>query len=326
MELKEFQGLALRTESQIDDIKIDRHYLAQLLRIVVATSELLDGIKKGVFYNKTAKLDDNSKVYLRDIVRATKSLNSGFEGFDKPSTALFANRLPLDNIDPRMFHGLLGILTEAGELGAALLKAVDDENHSIDAVNVQEEMSDIAWYEAIIHDTANLDWGQGLTNVIEKLRIRYPDKYSDYNADNRNLEAERAALEVGVITPEEQARINTFKPVAGDKSTPIECSGGRSVNLSTGEYSMTVDDVSSTGFLTPEDLSALRSERGYRNADSPWPVHTAANPPPADLGKTMQAFISAPLGEPLSKQKWSELYEQNWCACGKNTSCECKAP
>lgn len=197
MDLQEFQKLALRTESEVKDIKINREGLANLLHIVVGVTELLDGVKKAVFYNKTTKLDEQSKLHIRNIMRATKALSTQTETGPSASAALQAVGNPLDNVNPRVFHGLIGIVTEAGELAAALLKAVEDPAYQIDAVNVQEEMSDIAWYEAILHDAMSLDWEQGHVNVIEKLRIRYPDKYSDYHADNRNLDAERAALEVG---------------------------------------------------------------------------------------------------------------------------------
>lgn len=198
MELKEFQGLALRTESHIEGIKLNRSNLITLLKVVVAVTEILDGIKKAAFYNKTTKLQDNLAVHLGEVIRLMTSLQTKNVENGPVGTIMDTNET-LSDIDPRVFHGILGIITESGELAQALLNAVDGSK-PIDAVNVQEEMSDIAWYKAILHDTLGLDWGQGLTNVIEKLRIRYPDKYSDYAADNRNLEAERAALEVGVAS------------------------------------------------------------------------------------------------------------------------------
>jgi NTP pyrophosphatase (non-canonical NTP hydrolase) len=200
MELKEFQQLALRTESHIDGIRVNRQNLITLLKMTVALTEILDGIKKAAFYNKTQKLETYFVNHITSIGDMAKDLE--WQSRAKGATeAIIDTKEFIPNVDPRVFHGILGIVTESGELAAALLKGVEDSNHTIDAVNVQEEMSDIAWYEAILHDTLKLDWGQGLTNVIEKLRIRYPDKYSDYHADNRNLEAERAALEVGVTTP-----------------------------------------------------------------------------------------------------------------------------
>lgn len=197
MELEEFKGLALRTESQIEGIKLNRENVALLLRMFVSLSEVLDGLKKAAFYNKTEKLDSEFSAHLSDIAKAGEKLAWSVSGRGVLGTLIDSDE-SVPNVSPRVFHGILGILTESGELGEALLKSFENGDHVIDAVNVQEEMSDIAWYEAILHDELGLNWEQGLVNVIEKLRIRYPDKYSDYAAANRNLAAERAALEVGV--------------------------------------------------------------------------------------------------------------------------------
>lgn len=218
MELKQFQGLALRTESQIQGIKLNRSNLITLLKVVVVVAEILDGIKKATFYNKTAKLEDGLPSNLIQLMQLVQELQWSTQGRGPLGATMDANET-MENIDPRVFHGILGIITESGELAAALLKSVEDPNHTVDAVNVQEEMSDIAWYKAILHDTLKLDWGQGLDNVINKLRIRYPDKYSDEAADNRDLDAERAALEVGVTTPELRhwpLPTVTFDPVKDD--------------------------------------------------------------------------------------------------------------
>ena len=198
MELNEFQGLALRTESQISGIKLNAGNLVSLLKVVIEVTEILDAVKKAVFYNKTAKLEGDLTARLHalaTLIEALKWQNSG----RGPVGAIMAEE-SIKNVDPRVFHGILGIITESGELASALLKSIENEGTPIDPVNIQEEMSDIAWYKAILHDSLNLDWGQGLENVINKLRIRYPDKYSDEAAANRDLDAERAALEVGVDT------------------------------------------------------------------------------------------------------------------------------
>lgn len=204
MELKEFQGLALRTESHIDGIKLNRQNLINILKVVVTVTEMLDGIKKAAFYNKTGKLETSYSTHVDTLIAL--AMDIGADDSDNGALgAVLDEDETISNLDPRVFHGILGIITESGELASAMLKSIEDPNHTVDAVNIQEEMSDIAWYKAILHDTLGLDWNQGLINVINKLRIRYPDKYSDEAADNRNLDAERAALEVGVKPVSESA-------------------------------------------------------------------------------------------------------------------------
>ena len=196
MELNQFQGLALRTESQISGIKLNAGNLVSLLKVVIEVTEILDAVKKAVFYNKTAKLEGDLTARLHALATLIEALSWQNSGRG-PVGAIMAEET-IKNVDPRVFHGILGIITESGELASALLKSIENEDTPIDPVNIQEEMSDIAWYKAILHDSLNLDWGQGLENVINKLRIRYPEKYSDDAAANRDLESERAALEVGV--------------------------------------------------------------------------------------------------------------------------------
>lgn len=51
---------------------------------------------------------------------------------------------------------------------------------------------------AMLHHVASwfdLDFFQCLTNNIEKLKVRYPEKFTEEAAQNRDLEAERAKLE-----------------------------------------------------------------------------------------------------------------------------------
>ena len=52
----EFQPLALRTEAKIETVKTSQRLLVALLVANVATAELLDAIKKQVFYKNDKKL------------------------------------------------------------------------------------------------------------------------------------------------------------------------------------------------------------------------------------------------------------------------------
>ena len=202
MQLEEFKGLALRTESQIDGISLDRDKIVILLTILVELVGILDGLKKAVFYKKVSKLDSEFIGHLIKMGELIAELRASSDNTEQPASEMLfsSNGDYLHGIDPRVFHGILGIITESGELAEALLKVMRGEVDEIDPINIQEEMSDIAWYKAILHDVLKLNWGQGLRNVIEKLNIRYPEKFSDYFADNRDLDAERAALSVGFET------------------------------------------------------------------------------------------------------------------------------
>lgn len=190
----EFQPLALRTEAKIDSVKTSKQLLIALLVANVATAELLDAIKKQVFYKNDKKLLEKTAEHTQQLADMAQLIKDEFvEGELGPDS--FNDEI---EVNSRVFHALLGIITEAGELSDALLNAVT--GGGIDAVNLQEEATgDMGWYRAILNDELGLDEYQGLTNVINKLRTRYPDKFTNELAANRNLEAERKHLEVGVV-------------------------------------------------------------------------------------------------------------------------------
>lgn len=190
----EFQPLALRTEAKIDSVKTSKRLLIALLVANVATAEILDAIKKQVFYKNDKKLLEKTAEHTQQLADMAQLIKDEFvEGELGPDS--FNDEI---EVNSRVFHALLGIITEAGELSDALLNAVTGAG--IDAVNLQEEATgDMGWYRAILNDELGLDEYQGLTNVINKLRTRYPDKFTNELAANRNLEAERKHLEVGVV-------------------------------------------------------------------------------------------------------------------------------
>ena len=70
--------------------------------------------------------------------------------------------------------------------------AYDKEIDVVAEVNILQELSRSVKYEM---DMEDLDLKSILQNNIDKLRVRYPEKFSNYNAINRNLKAERKELE-----------------------------------------------------------------------------------------------------------------------------------
>jgi NTP pyrophosphatase (non-canonical NTP hydrolase) len=188
MDLKQYVADATRTESRIDEVKTNPSALLELLQAQVAIGSMLDQLKKNIFYGKpidTAKFD----LYRQDILDAMDYFrpipglrHATHDGLSKPI-----------NIDPRLFHAIIGAITEAAELGEALRKALDSE--SPDVINVLEEFGDINWYEAIAVDTLGGDFQQLLEKNIAKLKARFPDKFTSENAIVRDLEKERSILE-----------------------------------------------------------------------------------------------------------------------------------
>lgn len=96
----------------------------------------------------------------------------------------------------KLFHYLIGIGTEAGELQDALKKTVV-YGKPLDRVNLKEEVGDVCWYLARLLDHLGSSFEEVMEININKLRARYGEKFSEYAALNRNLENERKVLENG---------------------------------------------------------------------------------------------------------------------------------
>lgn len=98
--------------------------------------------------------------------------------------------------DMNLLHAAMGIGTEAGELLDAFKRKLF-YGKPLDVVNVKEEVGDIMWYIAILLRELDLDFEEILQLNIDKLRARFPDKFTETHALNRDLDAERKILESG---------------------------------------------------------------------------------------------------------------------------------
>lgn len=96
----------------------------------------------------------------------------------------------------RLNHGVIGLMGEVGELAGALEKHVH-YGQPFDAANFEEEIGDCLWYIALLCNTIGVDMGLVMEQNIAKLKVRYPEKYSDEAAleQNRNRKAEQEAAD-----------------------------------------------------------------------------------------------------------------------------------
>lgn len=179
-DLKQYVEDATRTESKIEAVLVDPDFLAGVLQIFIASGNMLDQIKKHVFYGKDY---DDAKLK-QEFVNIIGSLDQV-----KPAISTGTHMAGPVAVNPRLFHSLVGIATEATELMEALTA------NELDEVNILEEFGDLNWYQAVGIDAVGGDFEAVLNTNIEKLRARFPDKYTDDKAINRDLDKEREILE-----------------------------------------------------------------------------------------------------------------------------------
>ena len=93
----------------------------------------------------------------------------------------------------RTLHHLDGLVTEIGELRDAYKKHIF-YGTPLDRVNVVEEVGDIEYYLELFCDAENINREDARNRVINKLRQRYPEKFTQKDAIDRDLSKERAEL------------------------------------------------------------------------------------------------------------------------------------
>lgn len=81
-------------------------------------------------------------------------------------------------------HAALGLTGEAGEFCDAIKKHVI-YGKPLDRGNALEELGDILWFCALAADTLGVNLSEVAEMNVQKLRLRYPEKYSDNLAKQR---------------------------------------------------------------------------------------------------------------------------------------------
>lgn len=105
-----------------------------------------------------------------------------------------------DLIPIRLNHSIIGLSGEVGELATLLQKIVyygKEMSKEEIKLKFKEEFGDCLWYLAEGMNALGLDMTEVMEANIAKLKVRYPEKYTDVLADKRDLAAEEAALKGG---------------------------------------------------------------------------------------------------------------------------------
>lgn len=103
----------------------------------------------------------------------------------------------LDRMTPqmmRLLHVAMGLVTEAAEFTDMLKKHIF-YGKPLDEVNLVEELGDCTWYERVGCSALEIAYLEMIERNVAKLKARFPERYSDQAAINRDLKAERAILE-----------------------------------------------------------------------------------------------------------------------------------
>lgn len=91
-------------------------------------------------------------------------------------------------------HMVLGMQTESAEIADVYKKHIA-YGKDLDLVNIKEEIGDLMWYIANLCTLKGWDLECIMQTNIDKLKVRFPEKFTNENALNRDLKEERKVLE-----------------------------------------------------------------------------------------------------------------------------------
>jgi NTP pyrophosphatase (non-canonical NTP hydrolase) len=111
-----------------------------------------------------------------------------------------------DLLSIRLNHSIIGLSGEVGELASLLQKWIYYNKQFTPeelTLKLSEEYGDALWYVAEGLNALGVSMEDVMQRNIEKLKIRYPDKYTDWHAahENRKLKEEESALRIHEPTP-----------------------------------------------------------------------------------------------------------------------------
>lgn len=161
--------------------KVPLLYFQGIVANAINALKQLDEVKKSLFYG-------------RDLNSPSARAYQG-----TATSALLPSIMDEENAarGELLIHSIVGTATEAGEL-LELLEGALFHAKPFDVINFVEEVGDGFWYAAVGLGAVDSSFEAAQRINIAKLRHRFPEKFTEYEANNRDLFGERKILEGGV--------------------------------------------------------------------------------------------------------------------------------
>ena len=158
-------------------------YVLLTLAQAIAALQNLDKVKKQLYYGR-----DVGDVDFSETALARMHGDQSADMFAKSPEAR------------DLLHAVIGKATEAGELLENVFELIKEHKtidvSKVDAANILEEVGDGFWYDAILCNLFDFSFEVAQDVNIEKLKKRFPSKFSCEKANKRNLKEERKLLEL----------------------------------------------------------------------------------------------------------------------------------
>lgn len=198
MNLKEYIELAKRTCANLGQPEDDFHMVMGLL---TEMGEMVDCLKKNLAYNKPVDWVNVEEEMGDFLWYASNYCEFNNITIDFPNWFYEKKKPPYES---KWESDILELNWLLGELSRNIKNKYYDPSYDEEYIipsEIMEIMLDVLAALAFnlnkiaVLSDANIDIERGMRNNIAKLQVRYPEKFTEENAINRNLEAERKELE-----------------------------------------------------------------------------------------------------------------------------------
>lgn len=183
-------------------------------------------ITKSAQDGPTMTIANYEQAAMRTMADQSMIRTRNLSGVDKkgqpvfPECDLFLGSVKMTQMD----NAARGMAGDAGEVNTCIQNVLE-YGKPLDRTNLLEELGDVLWRIVQMCDAVGFTLEDVMRANVRKLAIRFPDKYSDFLADeaNRNREGERQALEVVPdCSNTDPARFDGLVPQLGDPYSQTE--------------------------------------------------------------------------------------------------------
>lgn len=195
--LAEYQNLAKRTMTDLGSL--DRNLIHMTTGYVTELGEVLDPLKKNLAYGKPidyVNIGEEFADMTWYVVNWASLVGVKFDKANEKFKDIHANI-------SASFKGILNEEVTATETehiikliyNNLMLDPETFEGSSHKLLNQETFLVMLAVIKIFTEEIFHLDFYRVLTNNINKLKVRYPEKFTEEAAQNRDLKAERTELE-----------------------------------------------------------------------------------------------------------------------------------
>lgn len=107
--------------------------------------------------------------------------------FDEYQAGAIRTAKIFPDIEANLAHAALGIATEGGEFTTVVKRVAIYNKELTDEMrgHMAEELGDLLWYVALAAHHIGIPMSRMAQHNIDKLKARFPEKYSDADAEAR---------------------------------------------------------------------------------------------------------------------------------------------